>query len=321
MDALVLTNPDSKALQWGTPVQARAKLNLSLTVLDKRIDGFHEIDTVMVALSLADELTFHRQNEPGISLICSDPGIPSDSSNLVWRAAQTLAEASGLTPALRIELVKRIPAGGGLGGGSSDAAATLIALNRLWQLDYTVEQLHETAARLGSDVPFFLYGGAARCTGRGERVEALNLNVKQELVLVLPPVHVSTAIVYRHYQPDAGRAKQSQQRVNRAIEQQDLGRLLSEPVNDLLVPCEKAFPEIAGIKSQLEALSLAPVGLCGSGAGLFLPAPDRLHAQQWVRRITEDGIAPSLCVTLDSIRQPAGATASAGQMEPHHADH
>ena len=151
-------------------LQAPAKLNLSLRVLGKRDDGFHEIDTLMVKLpGLADELEFSQAD--AFAFKCDDPSVPGDERNLVVKAVRAYESAAGIRCHCAILLKKTIPHGAGLGGGSSDAAMTLLGLNRLNNFKLSVDSMHELAASLGSDIPFFLTTGASRCTGRGEKIE------------------------------------------------------------------------------------------------------------------------------------------------------
>jgi 4-diphosphocytidyl-2-C-methyl-D-erythritol kinase len=152
-------------------LRAAAKVNLTLEVLGKRADGYHEIATVMQAVDLSDRITL--DDADALELRSDSATVPSDASNLAWRAAAALREAARIETGVRIAVDKRIPVAAGLGGGSSDAAAVLIGLNRLWRLQWSIERLDEVAATLGSDVPFFLRGGAALARGRGEKVEAL----------------------------------------------------------------------------------------------------------------------------------------------------
>ncbi len=153
-------------------LNAPAKLNLSLRVLAKRDDGFHEIDTLMVKLpGLSDQLDFREAKE--FSFACDDSTIPVDEGNLVVKAVRAYEHTVGSPCKCAISLQKQIPHGAGLGGGSSDAATTLLGLNRLCNFKLAVPALHELAAALGSDIPFFLTTGAARCTGRGEKIEAV----------------------------------------------------------------------------------------------------------------------------------------------------
>jgi len=174
-----------------------AKLNLSLRLLGKRPDGFHEIETLMVKLpGLSDEITITAA--PAFLFTCSDPSLPTDSSNLVVKAVEALSQKTGQTFDYHIHLEKRIPHGAGLGGGSSNAATTLLALNQQLATPLSTEELHELAAELGSDCPFFLYAGAALCSGRGEIVNAAPQPPPLPIVLFKPAFSVSTQDAYRN---------------------------------------------------------------------------------------------------------------------------
>ncbi len=174
-----------------------AKINLSLRILGKRPDGFHEIDTVMVKVpGLADEITIIPAAE--FSFTCSDPTLPTDSRNLVVRATEALAKKSGQVLPFHIHLEKCIPHGAGLGGGSSNAATTLLALNGQLETPLPVAELHDIAAELGSDIPFFLYAGAARCTGRGEIITAAPEPPNHPVIIFKPGFSVHTADAYRN---------------------------------------------------------------------------------------------------------------------------
>jgi 4-diphosphocytidyl-2-C-methyl-D-erythritol kinase len=179
-------------------VEAHAKINLSLRLLGKRPDGYHAIDTLMARIGLHDTITLER-GEDGIVLTCSDPALPTGEENLAYRAAAAFYAKIGMPPALRVHLEKRIPHGAGLGGGSSDAAAVLAGLNRLHAWILPRGPLHELAAGLGSDVPFFLEPGAARCTGRGEIIGRTPLPVRREAVLLKPPFGVATPWAYSRW--------------------------------------------------------------------------------------------------------------------------
>jgi 4-diphosphocytidyl-2-C-methyl-D-erythritol kinase len=182
-------------------VESFAKVNRSLRVLGKRPDGFHELDTIFQTVDLTDTLFFLEGEEGGraagdVSLTIEGSELPADDSNLILRAAAALRERFGIRRGARIHLSKKIPIGGGLGGGSSNAAATLRALSELWTLPATEADLHALAASLGSDVPFFLLGGRARGTGRGEILESLPDGPEEWVVLAFPPFSLSTAAVY-----------------------------------------------------------------------------------------------------------------------------
>jgi 4-diphosphocytidyl-2-C-methyl-D-erythritol kinase len=176
---------------------APAKINRELRVGRLRPDGYHEIRSRMVSIDLADRLTVEPSNS--LELVCDVPSVPVGDENLVVRAARLLAESAGVPARARLTLEKRIPMGGGLGGGSADAAIALRLLARLWDIPEDSGRLAPIAARLGSDVPFFLTGGEAEVTGRGEVVRPVEDSAPAELVLLVPPFGVSTAAVYREF--------------------------------------------------------------------------------------------------------------------------
>lgn len=181
---------------------APAKVNRELRVGRRRADGFHEIWSRIVSIDLADRLV--AETADMLELECDDPAIPKDESNLVMRAARRLAARFGLEAKARLRLEKRVPVGGGLGGGSADAAVALRLLARLWEIPVGEQELGEIAAELGSDVRFFLFGGQAEVTGRGEEVTPLEDAPQTELLLLVPPFPVSTTAVYAAY---AGRGR------------------------------------------------------------------------------------------------------------------
>ncbi|MEO8586737.1 MAG: 4-(cytidine 5'-diphospho)-2-C-methyl-D-erythritol kinase [Acidobacteriota bacterium] len=179
-------------------LESFAKVNRSLRVLGKRADGYHEIDTIFQTVDLSDRMDFSQGEEDSgeVSLTIEGLSLPVTEENLILRAAAALRERCGTRRGAHIHLSKKIPIGGGLGGGSSNAAATLIGLSFLWSLPLSDADLQSIAASLGSDVPFFLVGGRARGTGRGEILEPLPDGPEEWLVLVFPPFPLSTAMVY-----------------------------------------------------------------------------------------------------------------------------
>lgn len=240
-------------------VRAHAKINVGLRVTGKRADGYHDIETIFQTIALHDALTFAKSD--ALTLTCDDPSVPLDETNLVLRAAR----AAGAPP-VAIALQKRIPAGGGLGGGSSDAAATLRALGRA---DAAV------ALSLGSDVPFFLRGGTAYATGRGERLTPLPSLAGIPLILVFPPERVGTAQAYaslRRFSPPLGI-----ERVRRMIDD-DLLSHATELINDFEEPVFAALPHLASIKTRLYELGARWAAMSGSGStmvGAFRDAAAR----------------------------------------------
>jgi 4-diphosphocytidyl-2-C-methyl-D-erythritol kinase len=182
--------------------QAPAKINRELRVGPRRPDGFHDIRSRFVTIDLADSL--EAEEADGLSLACEPADLPGDGTNLVARAACALAQELGIEPRVRLLLSKRVPVGAGLGGGSADAAVTLRVLCRLWERSPSEENLSALAASLGSDVPFFLVGGEADVSGRGERVKPLEDGPSEELTLIVPPFSISTAQVYAAFDAIGG---------------------------------------------------------------------------------------------------------------------
>ena len=181
---------------------APAKINLSLRILGKRPDGYHELETLMAPLRLADSVEISHGGGEGIRFLCNDPDLPAGGDNLCVKAAKAFLKETGLHHGLSITLLKRIPHGAGLGGGSSDAAAVLRGLNDLFDHPLVAEELHLLAAGLGSDVPFFLHGGPAWCRGRGEVVEPLEKAEslpERTLLLIKPPFPIPTPWAYQRY--------------------------------------------------------------------------------------------------------------------------
>ena len=188
-------------------LRAFAKINLSLRITGVRPDGFHDVKTVLQAIDLSDRVTCTTVRGP-FQIRCNMPGVPTDNANLVWKAADLLWETAGREGAPRdvvITLQKHIPAQAGLGGGSSDAAAALLGLRRLWKLRVSDEDIHALAARLGSDVPFFFIGGTALGLGRGEEVYPLEQLPRYWVVLAIPPFGIPTKDAYRWFDETRGR--------------------------------------------------------------------------------------------------------------------
>ncbi len=182
-------------------LDAHAKLNLTLEVLGRRDDGYHEVASIMQTLELADTLTL--ESADSLSLTCSVPGLDGPG-NLALRAAELLSSETGVREGARIHVEKRIPVAAGLGGGSADAAATLVGLNRLWQLQLSDDELRKIGAKLGSDVPFLIRGGTAIALGRGERVRHLPTPALPWIVVAIPDIDLpdKTAAMYRALTPD-----------------------------------------------------------------------------------------------------------------------
>ncbi len=277
----------SQRLPHGLTVRAPAKVNLFLEVLGKRPDGYHDLATLMVAVSLFDTLELKEDPSGAITLDLASPAEPAPEEdrplldagpdNLVRRAADLLKGRANHSGGAHIRLHKRIPLAAGLAGGSSDAAATLLGLNRLWQLGLSVGELAKLGAELGSDVAFFLAGLAAWCTGRGEVVTALRPRSPLWLVLACPPVGLSTADVFRALEVPPTPVDGSE--VCKALERGDVEAIGRGLFNRLQAVAERLCPAVAEVNARLARLE--PLGhlMTGSGTTVFALCRDHDEAQ------------------------------------------
>lgn len=257
-------------------LRAPAKINLSFRILRRRDDGFHEIETLMTPISLYDELTIERgESGKGIAFHCDDAAL-AGADNLVVRAAQLFCKAIGAPADLRIELRKRIPHGAGLGGGSSDAATTLLGLNELFAAGLTRARLTSLAAKLGSDVPFFIAQSAARCRGRGEIVEATALPRKLPLLLLKPAFGVPTPWAYSRW-------RDARETPGISYAPQNIDGV--EMINDLERPVFEKFVFLAELKRWLlRKRQVRAALLSGSGSTVWAvllnePAAEEVEAE------------------------------------------
>lgn len=259
-------------------VRAPAKVNLYLEVLGKRTDGYHEINTLMVAVRLYDTLIFKEESTGAIHLACQRPDLTTGPDNLIVKAARLLQRRAGIRRGATLRLIKRIPLAAGLGGGSSDAAATLAGLNRLWRLGLGNAELAQWSGELGSDVPFFFTGPAAWCTGRGEIATPLNLPAPLDLVLLCPRFGMSTPAVYQNLtlpeQPGSGRE------IRQALEDGAVARV-GNCLFNRLQPAAAKLDERLGVYIRRLA-NLGPAGqlMSGSGSSLFALGRDREDARR-----------------------------------------
>lgn len=254
-------------MPFSIKTKSYAKINWTLQVLFKREDGFHELRTIYQTVSLHDTLTVTETDGP-IEILCDDPRVPCDETNLAFKAAALLREAAGASKGARIEIEKRIPVAAGLGGGSSNAAATLLALVKLWQVEIDERTLFRIAASLGSDVPFFLMGGTALGVGRGEEVSPIEQVDCQHLLLVNPGFAVSTRDAYeklsRLTRPEAANNIPFTLLAAKGITELPLVAR-----NDLEEAVVAAHPEIAEVKRRLLSLGARHALMSGSGATVF----------------------------------------------------
>ena len=275
-------------------VLAPAKINLSLRVLGRRSDGFHEIKTLMAPISLCDEIKIEqRSGKQEIAFRCDDPSVPKGEDNIVVRAANVFLEGTKITSGISITLKKTIPHGAGLGGGSSDAASTLLALNELFETNVPREALAKMAETIGSDVPFFIFESAAVCKGRGELVSPCKLGEPLSVLLLKPEFGVPTQWAYcswRDSREIPGFSYGAQQ-----FSQQSF-------VNDLERPVFEKFVFLAPLKMWL--LKQPQVGaalMSGSGSTIFAVLRDRAGGDRLARRVKAE-LDPELWTCLCETR-------------------
>jgi 4-diphosphocytidyl-2-C-methyl-D-erythritol kinase len=288
-----------RAIPGGFRVRAPAKLNLYLEVLGDRPDGYHEIESIFHAITgegeageLRDELevTASPAAPAAIDFASDDPALPGCRDNLAYRAAEILMARARPGSGLRIRLRKGIPVGAGLGGGSSDAAAVLLAGSRVLGLDDRPEALAADAASLGSDVPFFLHGGTAVVKGRGEIVEPIALSGALHFVVVVPAVFVSTKAVYDALPPGLTRPPGRPKIVLEALERRSMRDVRVCLFNRLEPAIHEAFPEIHALQSRLRALARTDFRITGSGSGLFTITEDRKEAVALAKTLSRSGL-------------------------------
>jgi 4-diphosphocytidyl-2-C-methyl-D-erythritol kinase len=265
-------------------LKSPAKINLFLRVLKKREDGYHEIRTLMQAVDLCDELTLEKTGR-GIGLTCSHPGCPSDRRNLAFQAAELLLGEGEPRPGVRIHIRKRIPISAGLGGGSSNAAAALKGVDRLFGLKLSPAGLHRAASRLGSDVPFFLSSGQALALGRGEKIRPVKLFRRYWLVLVCPRLEVSTAWAYRNLRISLTSRRK---RVNYSLLESKRGFFDALPLfeNDLEEVVAEKQPIVRQLKALLENSGSLRSSMSGSGPTVYGLFDQKPQAQEVARKLS-----------------------------------
>jgi len=249
--------------------KAPAKINLTLDILNKRDDGYHEVEMIMTMVDLSDRLELEELDRDTI-IISSPVGyIPLDEKNHAFQAAKLIKERYGVKQGVYIHINKHIPVSAGLGGGSSDAAATLRGLNRLWKLGIDHVELQRIGAEIGSDVPFCVTGGTALATGRGERLESIASPPACWVVLAKPSVSVSTAEMYRQFSAATNKEQPRSRQMKQAIEAQDYRAICSSLGNMLEQITFAMYPEVARIKTCMERLGADGVQMSGSGPTVF----------------------------------------------------
>ncbi len=282
-------------------VKAPAKINLGLAVLRRRADGYHDLASVMQQISLSDTLVFSPGREDEREFFCTDSTLAGED-NLVGRAAALLARVAGRRlPGVKIALYKQIPVEAGLGGGSSDAAAALTALNRFWRLGFPEDKLRELGAQLGSDIPFCLQGGTALATGRGEVLEPLPALPFHWVVLAVPAgLRLSTAAVYRSLdlsRVSAPPVSALVEAIKRSEQENIASWFKRKSVNTLEEAVLPNYSTIARLKEQFLELGLNPV-MSGSGPSVFALTEKFAAAASAARSLQEEGNRAFLCWTV-----------------------
>lgn len=298
---------------------APAKINLTLRVGPRRTDGFHEVESLVARIALFDRLTISPRSDGRITLICDDPAIPADESNLASRAARMLAgRIAGRRVGAAIALTKRIPAGAGLGGGSSDAATTLMLLNELWNAGLSREELAGLGAALGSDVPLFFYSPVCVLGGRGELVRHLDSRLSGCVLLVTPGIHSSTPAVYRAFDemraaasgssvredqsPRAGRLPGADRlSIAEVLERADhCESLMGLLFNDLERPAFRVNPELGRLARDLSAIVRGPLRMTGSGSAFFRLFDRHADAEACAEQIRRSGVSEAVVTDFDA---------------------
>jgi 4-diphosphocytidyl-2-C-methyl-D-erythritol kinase len=261
----------------GLLVRAPAKINLSLLVAGKRPDGYHELETIMAKINWYDEILIEPGRKKGIELICKGPyEVPEGKDNLVYKAAKLILESGyqrirvsqkqGVS--VKITLTKNIPAGTGLGSGSSDAAGTLMGINGFLKLGLSQKRLGGLAAQLGSDIAFFLGGPMSFCTGKGEKVQKLPKS-EFRVFLVVPDVSVSTKRVYGNYRHDTAKYEQFHRAISGYIKKKRIDLVCELCANMLQESCFELNTKLRKLKKGIERTGIGPVCLSGSGSSMY----------------------------------------------------
>lgn len=272
-------------------IQTPAKINLTLDILRKREDGYHELCMVMQTVELSDKLTFTQTENDEITVECDKPGIPCDRSNLVFKAAKALKDEFNIKKGVNIRIEKKIPAEAGLAGGSTNAAGTLAALRKIWELDIPEERFMEIAKSIGADVPYCTKGGTALAEGIGEKITSLRKLPLYHVVLIKPNFGISTAWAFREIDIKSIHHRPDNQGMIDAILKGDREGIESRLANAFESAVFKQFPELEGIKAKLKELGADAALMSGSGPtvyGLFRSEANANVAFEYFKDIYAD---------------------------------
>jgi 4-diphosphocytidyl-2-C-methyl-D-erythritol kinase len=282
-------------------IRAPAKINIGLRILGKRVDGYHLIDTIMAPVSLYDEIYItkvarkYRRSRSLFTVTCDSPKVPGGAENLVYRAAELILDGVDIDQPLKIHIQKKIPVGSGLGGGSSDAAATLTGLNRFLRLDHSQQHLKKLGFSLGADVPFFLGGKPARARGVGERLSPIKSLPWNWAVIIYPGFPVATGWVYRNFEAKLTKGIANTSIILPLKKRFGQRRLL---VNDLETVTLARYPRINSLKRKLFDEGAAGALMSGSGSAVFGLFDSRGNAARAFTRLQKEDAVETFLVRL-----------------------
>lgn len=259
-------------------ISAPAKINLSLDVVGRREDGYHNVEMIMQSIDLCDIVKLERTSNPKINLICRHPFVPSGPENLAWKAANLLQKKYQVRYGTVIRISKNIPVAAGLAGGSSDAAAVLKGLNQLWGLELTEAELAQAGLSLGADIPFCLRGGTAYATGIGENLTIIPSPPKLWVVLLKPNIGISTAEVYKNYSGQLVRRRPDTKGMLKALENGDMQALADGMANVLESVTFARLPLLKRLKQKALELGALAAMMSGSGPTIFALTPEYKRA-------------------------------------------
>lgn len=279
-------------------LQAFAKINLGLDVLGKREDGYHEVRMIMQTIRMYDQLDMRKSVEPGIHLTTNKKYIPVDENNLVWRAAKLMMDTCGIMEGVSIHLHKVIPVAAGMAGGSSDAAATLVGMNRLFHCGLSKEKLMELSVQIGADVPYCVLRGTALAEGIGEKLTVLPPMPDCWILIGKPGISVSTKYVYTTLDLNTDTVHPDIDGMKKALEDGNLYGIterMGNVLQDVTIP---AYPEVERIKEQMKTLGAVNAMMSGSGPTVFGIFDNEEKAQEACQKLRESGSCQQVFLTV-----------------------
>lgn len=277
-------------------IKAYAKVNLGLDVVDRLPNGYHQVKMIMQTVGIYDELTMEK-TESGITVTTDSGELPTDENNLIYKAAKLMQEKYGIREGVRIHLQKNIPIAAGMAGGSTDAAATMKGMNRLFGLEAKTEELMAEAVKIGADVPYCIMGGTALAEGIGEKLTALPPVPKMFLLVAKPDINVSTKYVYEHLDAEGIAHHPDIDGMVEAIREGSLQGILKRMENVLETVTIPAHPVIEVIKKRMRELGAADSLMSGSGPTVFGVFPDEESVKKAYEQMRRDGLAKQIFVT------------------------